>query len=122
MNKRPSNTASQSAPAQGHSIPEQANLFLSYELPIKIKWPNLETWPEKVLRQLLAGNHITQLQMGFDSWRLSAHIYELKGRGFPIDDQSVANPNGGRCITEYSISAENIAVLRASRGRGKHGG
>ncbi|QZA78185.1 hypothetical protein K4H28_01805 [Deefgea tanakiae] len=122
MKKRPSNTSSQSAHTHGHFIPEQARLFSNDELPIKVTWPNPDTWPEKVLRLLLAGNHLTQPQMGFDSWRLGAHINVLKKMGFPIVSMPVANPNGGRCIAEYFFSAADIAVLRASRGRGDYGG
>ena len=123
MKARPNpNLQNPNAPTQGHSIPEQARLFSNDELPIKVTWPNPDTWPEKVLRLLVAGNHLTQPQMGFDSWRLGAHINKLKGMGFPVVSMPVANPNGGRCIAEYFISAADIAVLRASIGRGDYGG
>ena len=61
-----------------------------------------QTQAEAILRRLLTGEHITPLEAldGVGSFRLSARIYDLKRRGWPIVSQLVET-GGGKRVSSY---------------------
>ncbi|EFQ24087.1 hypothetical protein Apau_1668 [Aminomonas paucivorans DSM 12260] len=66
-----------------------------------------QTQAEAILRRLLTGEHITPLEAldGVGSFRLSARIYDLKRRGWPIRSRLV-DVGDGRRVAEYSLDLD----------------
>jgi hypothetical protein len=84
--------------------------------PLRVQWPNPETFAHEALMRMLHGERITQPSFGPErAWRLAAYIFDLTEMGWPVRSTPVADPGRSRPIAEYWLPRKAIRAARAMR-------